>query len=207
MADIRNSLKGLFVKGMEAIGNTASNIASNTKFKVDEMNLVNRRREILSSFGQKSYEMWQKGEHFPTVLEEQLMELSQLDEQLNMLRAERLANLNSSDEKNDPSLTEETAFGETEGEICAESDSEDNKQNAVPEINVVPEAGEEDGNCVPTEPLSEAINDLFEKIPSPEEASEKVNGALDSIEETLQQFSDRIDQGLESLQEKINHND
>lgn len=203
MADIRNGLKGLFVKGMEAIGNTASNIASNTKFKVDEMNLVNRRREILSSFGQKSYEMWQKGEHFPSVLEEQLEELSQLDEQLNMLRAERLANLNTASQSNEqPEVDDATADN-----AAAETETGDDGTDAVPEIVVALDDGEPDSDSVKNEPLSDAINDLFEKIPTPEEASEKVNGALDSIEETLQQFSDRIDDGLKTLQEKLNNND
>ena len=83
MAEIRKSLKGIWLKSMEAISNTASNIASNTKYKVDEMNIVNRRREILSDFGAQSYELWQKGEKFPEQLDAQLKELSELDEALN----------------------------------------------------------------------------------------------------------------------------
>ena len=65
MAEIRKSLKGIWLKSMEAISNTASNIASNTKYKVDEMNIVNRRREILSDFGAQAYELWQKGREVP----------------------------------------------------------------------------------------------------------------------------------------------
>ena len=71
MADLKTSLKSAWMKGMEAIGNTASNIASNTKYKVQEMNLINRRREILSDFGAQAYEMWQKGEQFPEKLARQ----------------------------------------------------------------------------------------------------------------------------------------
>lgn len=91
MAEIGKSLKGIWLKSMEAISNTASNIASNTKYKVDEMNIVNRRREILSDFGAQSYELWQKGEKFPEPLEQLLKELSELDEALNAIRTERLA--------------------------------------------------------------------------------------------------------------------
>lgn len=91
MEDLTKTLKNVMLRGMEAIGNTASNIASNTKFKVNEMNLVNRRREILADFGQKSYELWQKGESFPAELNAQLIELSKVDEALSILRADHVA--------------------------------------------------------------------------------------------------------------------
>lgn len=103
MAEIGKSLKGIWLKSMEAISNTASNIASNTKYKVDEMNIVNRRREILSSFGIQCYEMWQKGEHFPENLEAQLRELSELDEALNAIRVERVAGVKSGEETDESS--------------------------------------------------------------------------------------------------------
>lgn len=91
MADLFDSFKKTWLKGMEAVGNTASNIATNTKQKVSEMNLETRRREILSSFGIAAYEMWQKGEQFPEALEHQLVELNNLDEELNRLKAERFS--------------------------------------------------------------------------------------------------------------------
>lgn len=91
MADIGKSLKGIWLKGMEAVSNTASSIASNTKYKVEEMNILNRRREILSDFGAQAYELWQKGEQFPATLAALLEELSKLDETLNAIRTEKLA--------------------------------------------------------------------------------------------------------------------
>ena len=97
MAEIKKSLKSIWLKSMEAISNTASNIASNTKYKVDEMNIVNRRREILSDFGAQAYELWQKGEHFPECLVALLRELSELDEALNAIRTEKLAGVNTDD--------------------------------------------------------------------------------------------------------------
>ena len=97
MADLKTSLKSAWMKSMEAIGNTASNIASNTKYKVQEMNLINRRREILSDFGAQAYEMWQKGEQFPEKLARQLEELSHVDEELNAIRTERLAGVKTED--------------------------------------------------------------------------------------------------------------
>ena len=117
MAEIKKSLKGIWLKSMEAISNTASNIASNTKYKVDEMNIVNRRREILSDFGAQAYELWQKGEHFPECLEALLRELSELDEALNAIRTEKLAGVKTDEDTHaTPSAPEESAPAAAEDE-------------------------------------------------------------------------------------------
>lgn len=119
MADIGKSFKNAWLRGMEAISNTASSIANNTKYKVDEMNIVNRRREILSDFGARAYELWQKGETFPEPLQALLTELSTLDEQLNAIRTEKLAGVKT-EEPAEESAAEEPANGEA-AEDAAES--------------------------------------------------------------------------------------
>jgi len=91
MGKMVKSLKKTWLKGMEVIGNTAFSIAENAKYKVNEMNLETRRREILADFGSIAYEMWQRGESFPPVLEAQLKQLNALDEQLTAIRAQRFA--------------------------------------------------------------------------------------------------------------------
>ena len=91
MGNIVKGLKKTWLRGMEVIGNTASSIAENAKYKVNEMNLETRRREILADFGSIAYEMWQRGESFPPVLEAQLKQLNALDEQLTAIRAQRFA--------------------------------------------------------------------------------------------------------------------
>ena len=90
MADMTKGLKGIWMKSMEAISDTASRIATNTKYKVNEMNIVNRRAEILKDFGAKSYALWQKGEQFPAELDELLAELHQLETELSAIRAEKV---------------------------------------------------------------------------------------------------------------------
>lgn len=130
MAEIKKSLKGIWLKSMEAISNTASNIASNTKYKVDEMNIVNRRREILSDFGAQAYELWQKGEKFPETLDMLLKELSELDEALNAIRIEKLAGVKSDEEPKDQE--EETILGATEDMLEDVADAiEDTAENTA----------------------------------------------------------------------------
>lgn len=93
MAVFGKGIKGILIKSMEVVGNTANNIANNTKYKLDEMTIINRRREILSDFGAKAYEIWQKGASFPDILEEDLQELCELDIRLNELRMAKLSNV------------------------------------------------------------------------------------------------------------------
>ena len=124
MAEIKKSLKSIWLKSMEAISNTASNIASNTKYKVDEMNIVNRRREILSDFGAQAYELWQKGEHFPECLEALLRELSELDEALNAIRTEKLAGVKTD---------EDTPTAQCVPEESAPAAAEDEQDQPTPE--------------------------------------------------------------------------
>ena len=219
MAEIGNNLKNIWMKGMEAIGNTASNIASNTRFKVDEMNMVNRRTEILKDFGAKAYALWQKGEHFPQELEEQLQELGKLDEKLNDLRAERFAGIQtkesaantedllqvSEDENTNIAQdaiavdSEELHSGyNSEEEITEKSDGSDS-EDEVPVIHV--ESPE--NNQMESSPLSNVINDLFEKIPTAEETADMVNSSLDSLENGIKKFSKDLDVKIEELNDRI----
>lgn len=133
MAEIGKSLKGIWLKSMEAISNTASNIASNTKYKVDEMNIVNRRREILSDFGNQSYELWQKGEKFPESLEALLKELSELDEALNAIRIEKLAGVKS-DEAPEEDEQKEGVIAATEDMVEDVADAIEDTAEAAAEI-------------------------------------------------------------------------
>ena len=73
--DIRDKAKNLWIKGMKAIGNTAASIANNTRYKVDEVTIQNRRREVLGDLANKAYALWLKGETFPEPMTRMLQEL------------------------------------------------------------------------------------------------------------------------------------
>ena len=89
--DIRDRFKSLWIRGMKAVGNTAASIANNTRYKVDEVTIQNRRREVLGDLARKAYALWLKGEEFPEEMNRMLEELKALDEQLNDMRAEKYA--------------------------------------------------------------------------------------------------------------------
>ena len=210
MADLGSSVKGLWMKGMEAIGNAASNIASNTKSKVDEMNLVNRRNELLKDISVQAYALWQKGIKFPDELNRKLQDLSKLDDLLVDLRAERLAGVKAEPAKENQapeneSAAENQAEGaeaptlETPAEDAGEADDGENKPPVIRVENGT-EADAEDSS------LSGVIQDLFDQVPSAEEAAQKVNSALDSLQDHLEGFAGNVDQGIESLTERLQGN-
>ena len=86
-----SKVKIVLLKGMEVIGTSASNLASNAKIKVNEINLENRRREILTDFSLQAFELWQKGVELPDPLSQMLTELSGIEERLSVLRAQKYA--------------------------------------------------------------------------------------------------------------------
>ncbi len=182
MAEIGKNLKNLWLKGMQAIGTTASNIASNTKYKVDEMNLINRRREILNDFGAKAYSLWQKGESFPDELERELCELKELDEKLNDLRAERLTG-NTPDQSSEPASKSEKKTDDSETEKTPDAKPDGHQAASV---NVIPPPQQEKTG----KPVNDRIDDLFEQSRPAERNAGKVNDALDKMTESIQAFDD-----------------
>ena len=238
MAGIGKNIRNIWMKGMEAIGNTANNIATTTRYKVEETNLINRRTEILTDFGNKAYALWQKGEKFPEEMEKQLAELGSVDERLNSLRMEYLAGIKAKEaakqvqqnpgtpggdadtaaEKN----AEEASDPETEGDEDADEDA---PETGIPVINV-PEAEESEEPEAPAEPSAwepvpvirteeqedapaeeipfrKEINDLFEDSSLPDDTKEQVSSALDALGDSLKAFSDRMQESVSELDEKI----
>ncbi len=89
MAEVGKTLREAWIKSMETISAAANGLASNTRYKVEEMNLQSRRRELLSGFGQTAYALWKQGEAFPEEAEKVLREIGEVDEALAALEAER----------------------------------------------------------------------------------------------------------------------
>ncbi len=109
-----NQVKLAWLKAMEVLGTSASNLASNAKHKVTEINLETRRREILTDFSMKALDLWQQGERLPEPLETMLKELSEVDERLSVLRAEKYASVTGKGKGKDAEQeqAEETSGGD-----------------------------------------------------------------------------------------------
>ena len=197
MNAVRDRAKSLWMKGMKAVGNTAANIASNTKFKVDEMTLQNRRRELLSDLAGTAYTLWMKGETFPEQMTRLLTDLQQLDDQLNDIRAAKYAyaeEFGSSsvsdqavpDEKAEPESTSEKQVSEEE------SPEEASSRDMVSEEKETEKLIPEETGPVPTGPssaVSSEINGYFDAVSSVGRMAEKVNSSLDQLSDRVKNFS------------------
>ena len=78
MADIGKTVKEIWEQSMKAVNKAATNIATSTKQKVDEMNIVTRRKELQNQLGLRLYELWQAGEDVPETLKATLEEMRDL---------------------------------------------------------------------------------------------------------------------------------
>jgi len=183
MADFKKQIKQMWIKGMETVGNTASNIANNTKYKVDEMNLQNRRRDLFSNIGPQAYILWQKGEKFPEEICNMLVEIQKLDEQLNDMRAERYAGK----EKNEPAATEAENPSENEtatAEATAEKASEDG--DTASRAN---ETTDSSAQGLSDAAIHQSIDSLFDEGHTVSQLAGKVNDSLDKMDEHMKKYS------------------
>ena len=131
-----NQMRLTLLKGMEAIGTTASNLASNAKIKANEINLENRRREILTDFSLQAFEMWQKGVQLPESLSEMMQELSEIEDRLSVLRAQKFAKVDNAEAAKGEQTTEaQPAEAEEPAVECSIGEPED--ANATPAECVV----------------------------------------------------------------------
>ena len=161
--DLREKAKSLWIRGMKAIGNTAASIANNTRYKVDEVTLQNRRREVLGDLANKTYALWLKGESFPESMTRMLDELKHLDETLNDMRAEKYAA---------SMIGKETGVAEQpEEDLCQEDEEEDETTEDIPDS-----------------PVSAEINGLFDNNTSVGKMADKVNSALSQMSDRIRSF-------------------
>lgn len=157
MASLGNNLKVAFLRGLEAVGRGASNMASNAHQKLNEINLETRRRELLSEIPVRALDLWQQGEPMPQPLGEMLRELSELDEELTVLRAQRYARVETEaptqDEPSADELSEAPADELPEApadELPAGEEAADEMEQEQAPAPVVPDPideGETGGNA------------------------------------------------------------
>lgn len=86
MGNLGYGVKTAFLKGLEALGKTASNLSDAAQHKLSEMNLENRRREVLASIPKCVMQLWQDGVELPEPLSDLLNELADVEQQLAAMR-------------------------------------------------------------------------------------------------------------------------
>lgn len=147
MANLGNNVKTAFLKGLEALGKTASSLSDAAQQKLSEMNLDTRRRELLSEIPKCVMQLWKDGAEMPEPLTALLSELTELEEKLAALRPQPEAK-----------PEEETPAEETAEEEVAEPAQETAEEPAEEPAEEAPacECGEEACCCEAAEPATEA---------------------------------------------------
>lgn len=133
MAILGNNVKTAFLKGLEALGKTASTLTDAAQQKLSEMNLDTRRREVLTEIPKCVMQLWKDGVEMPEPLTALLTELTELEEKLAALRpkpevkAEEPAPAEEAEEEEVPAeateegIAEETPDCECGEEACCEA--------------------------------------------------------------------------------------
>lgn len=88
MSDFSKKLKDILTDGLRAVSHAAGTVAGATRYKLDELDRVSRRREAIGELGEKVYAMFQAGVEMPEEALPLLNELAALDEGLQTMRAE-----------------------------------------------------------------------------------------------------------------------
>ena len=119
-------------KGMEAIGTSASNLASNAKLKVNEINLETRRREILTDFSLQAFELWQNGTQLPEPLDALFQELSEIEARLSVLRAQKYGKVAAENAAQDQAASPDAPADEAKEPVeCSVETDEGEPQDPV----------------------------------------------------------------------------
>ncbi len=140
MAEVGKALREAWIKSMESISAAANGLASNTRYKVEEMNLQSRRRELLSGFGQTAYALWKQGEVFPEEAEKILREIGEVDQALENMEAERQERAKAAE------ATSEQPAEEPAASVPADNESADAEAVEAEPVEVEYAASDDESN-------------------------------------------------------------
>ena len=207
--NVGENIKGYWFKWMEAVGNTASDVANNTRYKVEEAKLLSKRQSIMDRLGETAYVLWQQGESFPAKLDEMLKDLDDANGKLNTLHSEHLAWIKTKEksaDNGDKAVEDKAASDSVQTE---EKDQEPPVEEIVREagsaveaaveavhnageaiVAEIPEAGPDNSSGEPQKPLAEEMN-------------VKLDNMIDQIGSGLKKLGTEIDQGLNRLSDRL----
>lgn len=91
MSEFSTKVKGILSASAKFVGKTANVAAKATKFKMDELTALGKRRDLISELGSRVYELSINGIELPEQLSALLNQITVLDENLEALRANHAA--------------------------------------------------------------------------------------------------------------------
>jgi len=142
MSDIVKSMRSLLVQGVKAVNHAANNIANSTRFRIDELNLINRRKEVFSTLGDCVCNLRAQGVELPEELAALMEEIEGIDKQLEEMRRAQ---------------AEAAAKAKAEAEAAkkAAKEAKETEEEAAEEAEETAEEAEEAAEEVAEEPAEE----------------------------------------------------
>ena len=198
MADFSKILTEAWIKVNEGIGYAANSIADATKEKVNEINLNNRRNDILGAIAPKILELYHNGIELPEDVMKLLAELTDVEAQLAALH---------------PASAPKADVQETSRDTAAKDvQDEDESDDDIPVIHVATDeipAEVEDPEPVrhsPEAPVMETPDEVdYDMDNEPDEerkATEKARQALDELVRQARRASDAVADRMNKGSEK-----
>ena len=138
MGNLGYGVRTAFLKGLEALGKTASNLSDAAQHKLDKMNLENRRRNVLAEIPKCVMQLWQEGTVLPEPLNSLLSELHAVEQQLAAMRPQ-------------PEVKPAEQPAEEAVEEAAEEPAEEAPEEIVEEVSEAPAEEAEAEEPVPAE--------------------------------------------------------
>ena len=99
MSLISQKLKSVLLDGAKIVGNAAATAAKNTKYKMNELSNLSKRRELIAELGTKVFELCIGGVELPAEAAEIVKQIIALDGDLEALRADHAAQKAAAAEK------------------------------------------------------------------------------------------------------------
>lgn len=171
MADIGKSVREFLLQSVKAVNSAANSVASTTRYKVDELNLQNRRKELLSAASDLAYTLWKNGEALPESLASILEKVASVDADLASMRE-----------------TRKQEAEKAKAEKAAAKQQKKEESEATPVLEV-PEEG----------PYAQAAQEQLDKETDAEGIEEQIDDAIDGIKQAVKDTADAIDDAVDAL--------
>lgn len=175
MADIGKKVRELMLQGVKAVNNAANSVASTTRYKVDELNLQNRRKELLGTVSELAYALYKRGEELPEGLASVLKNVARIDEELSAIREERRIDAEKA-----------------KSEKAAKAAQVKKDESPADPVLSVPEKG----------PYAEAAEKQQEKETTSEEVEEQIEDCVEDIKRAVSETMDALEDAVEAFADK-----
>ncbi len=158
MSEIGLKIKQAGTTGAKAVGRAATSAANTTKFKVDELSILSKRRDLINDLGKRVLEMSRNGIELPEGMADLIQQLDALDSSLDTLRNAHAAQKAEAAEKRaaekearaaakatvvDPAEPAETAATVQDDASCEQEGSDeapveeaDSAESEIPTLNI-----------------------------------------------------------------------